>query len=65
MVAAIAVTSDNYIAQDNLGEALLERGEVDAALSISRLRQRLRRPIRPAYSRSRCTSNRGRIFPSP
>ncbi len=28
---AIAVTSDNYIAQDNLGEALLERGEVDAA----------------------------------
>lgn len=27
----IAVTGDNYIAQDNLGFALLERGELDAA----------------------------------
>lgn len=29
---AIAVTSDNYIAQDNLGFALLQQGEADAAL---------------------------------
>ena len=40
---ALAVTKDNYLAQDNLGVALFDRGDVDGAIKHYRESIRLRR----------------------